>query len=63
MALRGDKVPGELADAALMRWMGWGWRDLCEAPWELVEDIRTWMAKEGGIARERAAVEKGRGRG
>ena len=58
MALRQEKLPGELADAALMRFMGWGVRDLAEAHPGLVADIRSWMAKEAAIAAEQAAQER-----
>ena len=49
-----------------MRWMGWGWRDLCEAPAQLVADVVTWIEKDAAIAAERAslreAVQRRRGR-
>lgn len=56
MALRGQRVPPELADAALMRFMGWGWQDLMAAPAQLVEDIRTWMAKDAAVGREQGIL-------
>ena len=52
-------MPGELLPAAICRFMGWGWRDLCEAPASLVEDIVTWMGKRGAIERERAELTEG----
>jgi len=59
-ALRRDKVPGALADAAVMRFMGWGWRDLCEAPAQMVEDIREWMRVAAALDAERAQIERAR---
>jgi len=55
-ALRAGRVPGELADAVVMRFMGWGWRDLCEAPAQLVEDIQLWMEKQAAIGEEQARL-------
>jgi hypothetical protein len=49
-----------LEAAAICRFMGWGWRDLVDAPASVVEDIRRWMAVEGALAEERAAVERAR---
>ena len=46
------QVPAELAPAALCKFMGWGWLDLCEAPAQLVADIYTWMDKEARLAKE-----------
>lgn len=58
-------MPEELAPAAICRFMGWGWRDLCEAPAHLVEDILLWMEKGASIAREGEQLREGlrRGRG
>ena len=56
IALRNQKLPAELADAALMRFMHWSWPDLMAAPVQLVEDIRTWIEKDAAIAREREAL-------
>jgi len=49
-------VPGELDVPALMRWSGCGWLDLCAMPAQLVDDMFTWMRKEGAIAAERASL-------
>ena len=56
-------MPEELAPAAVMRFMGWGWRDWCEAPAQLVEDVLSWMEKRAGLAAERESLRAGlRGR-
>ena len=62
MALRSQRVPPELADAAVMRYMGWGWQDLMAAPAQLVEDVRTWMAKEAAIGHEQGVLAEAEGR-
>ena len=51
--MREGKLPAELADVALMRFMGWSWRDLCECPAHLVRDIRAYLHKSALIAKER----------
>jgi hypothetical protein len=53
VALREGKLPSELADVALMRFMGWSWQELCACPAHLVRDIRTYMRKSALIAKER----------
>jgi len=58
MALRQGKLPGELADAALMRFMSWGVLDLAAASPGLVEDIRAWMETDARIGAEQAAVDR-----
>jgi len=58
-ALRSNQLPGELEDAAICRFMGWGWLDLCAAPAQLVEDIRCWMGKGGAIEEERMRLMRG----
>jgi len=62
MALRSQRVPPELADAAVMRYMGWGWQDLMAAPAQLVEDVRTWMSKEAAIGHEQGVLAEAEGR-
>ena len=55
-ALRGGRVPGELAMVALMRWGPFSYETLCAMPAQWVTDCFTWMEKEGALAREREAL-------
>jgi len=39
-----------MAPLAVMRWMGWSWRELCETPAAVVEDVILWMKKAALVA-------------
>ena len=55
-------MPRELGDAALCKWMGWGWLDLMAAPVQLVADLREWMRVEAALGKERESIERAKGR-
>lgn len=45
-------------EVAIMRWMGWGWRELLEAPADLVEEIAFRMAQEHRWTNERRELDR-----
>ena len=53
----GDDLPYD-AEIAVMRYMGWGYRQLCEAPAEMIDNLIERMLAENHYREVKAKLDK-----